>query len=33
MITHFNFNVLIVLPKEVLSAASEEGQEWGRKTE
>jgi len=33
MRSHFNFDVLIVLPQDVLSAAAGEDWEWGSNTE
>jgi hypothetical protein len=31
--SYFNFDALIVLPQDVLSAAPGEGREWGQNTE
>jgi len=33
MRSHFNFDVMNVLPQDVLSAADGEGRKWGRTTE
>jgi hypothetical protein len=32
MRSHFNFDVLIVLPQNILSAAADEGRKWGQNT-